>query len=205
MKIIHTKKQIFDQKANNMYTLSQNIWSDFTSTSTKKENVDIYTLCKKRSAILPPSRSNIWTKKMCYVHKKTNNVIQCPSTPKPLFKTHMCARWLSGCYLGDRCQYAHHVEDLFKPFYTQEMIAFYQRMIKLDINSSYMTRLCKEICDNKCENEDCLFFNNTSMSNKRLQVHMPSHSSMIPYCTITCNTCKSLKRVEIYSFTLLSS
>ena len=89
------------------------------------------------------------------------------------------------------------------------MIDFYQSMIGLEIDASFMARLCKEIDDLSCENpegKDCLFFGNSSMSNKEIQIHMPAHHTlrMIPHCTVTCKTCKHVKRVDIYSFTVLS-
>lgn len=131
-----------------------------------------------------------------------------PSKPMALFKTRMCPRWLSGCYLGDnRCHCAHRVDDLFKPFYTKEMISHYQKIIKIDIDSHYLARLCKVICDTYCDDPllHCLFRGNTSMGNKWIKLCMPTHSTMLPYCTVTCNCCKTVKRVEIYTFILLSS
>lgn len=120
------------------------------------------------------------------------------------YKTKMCGRWLSGCYMGDRCPFAHRTEDLFRRFYEPEMIGFYQSMIGLEIDANYMARLCKDIFDLSCEATACLFFGNTSMGNKEIQIHMPHHSSrMMPHCTVTCKTCKHVKRVDIYSFTVL--
>lgn len=86
------------------------------------------------------------------------------------------------------------------------MIDFYQSMIGLEIDASFMARLCKDIADISCEGGACLFFGNSSMGNKEIQIHMPSHHTlrMIPHCTVTCKTCKHVKRVDIYSFTVLS-
>lgn len=125
--------------------------------------------------------------------------------PAASFKTKMCSHWLSGCYMGDRCSYAHRLEDLFKPFYTEGMIQFYQSRIILEIDRVYMTRLCKEICDLTCgdPNNECLFLSNSSMSNKEIQIHLPSRYGNMPHCTVTCKTCKTVKRIEIYSFTVL--
>lgn len=143
----------------------------------------------------------------CVATNKINKPPAQSSTIAP-YKTKMCGRWLSGCYMGDRCPFAHRTEDLFRRFYEPEMIGFYQSMIGLEIDASYMARLCKDIVDLSCQNpeggEVCLFFGNTSMGNKEIQIHMPHHSSrMMPHCTVTCKTCKHAKRVDIYSFTVL--
>lgn len=124
------------------------------------------------------------------------------SAPNPTFKTRMCSRWLSGCYMGDKCPCAHRIEELFERFYQSEMINFYQRSCAKSIDANYMPRLSKLICDSTCEDPhgNCLFRGNSSMSNKRIRIHMPRHVNTIPYCTITCNTCESMRRIEIYSF-----
>lgn len=122
--------------------------------------------------------------------------------PNPTFKTRMCSRWLSGCYMGDKCPCAHRIDELFERFYTGEMIIFYEKLCSTTIDATFIHRLCKSICDTACEDPlgECLFLGNTSMSNKHIAIHMPRHANMIPHCTITCNKCKSVKRIEIYSF-----
>lgn len=164
------------------------IW-EYTNDSSKlglsrKEKEDSW--CKYTSHIL--QQKSI----ICNYHhrkKKENNVT--PSRPNnALFKTQMCYHWLSGCYMGDRCPYAHRVEDLFHPYYASEV-----------------PRVCKEICSTVCEDpeEECLFFGNNSMSNKLIQVHMPKHFTRIPYCSVTCKKCQTSKIIEIYSHTTASS
>lgn len=142
----------------------------------------------------------------CKHHHKHQKIRDEGKVPKAPFKTRMCSRWLSGCYLGDRCPFAHRTEDLFKPFYTPEMIDFYEQMIGLQIDDKHMSRLCKDIFDLTCEDSkgECLFFGNNSMSNKRLQIHLPTHQcKMMPHCTVTCNTCQHVKKIDIYSFMVL--
>lgn len=125
--------------------------------------------------------------------------------PSASYKTMMCRNWLSGCYHGDRCIYAHRLEELFVPFYHKEMIDYFQANIVLEIDRAYLTRLCKSICDWQCgdPNGECLFRENTSMRNKTIELHVPSYANQMPYCTVTCNHCKISRRVDIYSFTVL--
>ncbi len=184
-------------------SMNQSIWGHDSQWCCLSSNKKEESWCKRVSMVAERPHNTIIkeTPRFCR-NPKTDNRVSSTNPPSALFKTRMCPRWLSGCYMGDRCHYGHHIEDLFRPFYTKEMIFHQERQFRLKIDSLHMPRLCKEICSTVCEDREqkCLFFGNNSMSNKRIQVHIPGHSSQIPYCTVTCNTCQLLKRIEIYSF-----
>lgn len=120
---------------------------------------------------------------------------------KPIIlKTKLCYNWISGCYRGDSCIFAHSVEALVSPFYEKSLLAMYESGMYVKLDEKRLLYLCKEIREMTCRdyNEKCTFYNNNSMSNKRMHLCIDESHSVMPYCVVGCKSCHYINAIPIY-------
>jgi hypothetical protein len=113
-------------------------------------------------------------------------------------KTRMCHSWLSGCYMGDNCSFAHSIEDLLKYYYTEKAIQYYEQKFNQKININRYSGLCRDISISKCSTEGCVDY----MKNKSIGItSTEDYINTSPNCIIMCKTCdKCIDTIPIYLF-----
>ena len=125
-------------------------------------------------------------------------------------KKKLCYYWLRGCYMGDKCEYAHRLEELFRPFfYKQDVLEYYSKQQKQGVfNEKKIWHNIKDIIQSKCTNPNCTYYDKSDMSSKTVYIcgktdDIKSESSQqqlqeLPYFIIQCTTCKYEKKYSVY-------